>query len=124
MKTEIKLLSGALGAEIVGIDLTDISDENFKKINNLLLEHKVIFFRNQDITAEEQLAFLNKLHGLRYMTVVPHNVIGIGQRYMDPYRNVVAIMINRMKQGKPIVIYGDGTQKRSFGYVEDALLQI
>mgnify|MGYP001357980925 CR=1 FL=1 len=42
---EIKLLSGALGAEIKGIDLTDVSDENFKKINDLLLEHKVIFFR-------------------------------------------------------------------------------
>jgi taurine dioxygenase len=36
---EIKLLSGALGAEIKGIDLTDVSDENFKKINDLLLEH-------------------------------------------------------------------------------------
>ena len=52
---EIKLLSGALGAEIKGIDLADSSDENFKKINDLLLEHKVIFFRNQDITPEEQL---------------------------------------------------------------------
>ena len=40
---EIKLLSGALGAEIKGIDLTDVSNENFTKINNLLLEHKVIF---------------------------------------------------------------------------------
>ena len=29
---------------------------NFKKINKLLLEHKVIFFRNQNITADEQLA--------------------------------------------------------------------
>jgi taurine dioxygenase len=28
---EIKLLSGALGAEIKGIDLTDVSNENFKK---------------------------------------------------------------------------------------------
>ena len=73
------------------------------------------------VQAEEQLAFLNKLHGLRYMTVVPHNVIGIGQRYMDPYRNVVAIMINRMKQGKPIVIYGDGTQKRSFSNIMDCV---
>ena len=44
---DVKLLSGALGAEISGIDLTDVSDENFKTINNLLLEHKVIFFRNQ-----------------------------------------------------------------------------
>ena len=40
---EIKLLSGALGAEIRGIDLTDVSDENFKKVNDLLLEHKVFF---------------------------------------------------------------------------------
>ena len=60
MKTEIKLLSGALGAEIVGIDLTDISDENFKKINNLLLEHKVIFFRDQPITKEQQIALAEK----------------------------------------------------------------
>ena len=29
---EIKLLSGALGAEIKGIDLTDVSNQNFKKI--------------------------------------------------------------------------------------------
>ena len=46
---EIKLLSGALGAEIKGIDLKDTSDENFKKINDLLLEHKVIFFRDQSL---------------------------------------------------------------------------
>ena len=52
---DVKLLSGALGAEISGIDLKDASLENFKNINKLLLEHKVIFFRNQDITAEEQL---------------------------------------------------------------------
>ena len=44
MQVETKLLSGALGAEIRGIDLTDTSDENFNKINSLLLEHKVIFF--------------------------------------------------------------------------------
>jgi taurine dioxygenase len=52
----IKLLSGALGAEISGIDLKDSSKENYERINNLLLEHKVIFFRNQDITHEEQIA--------------------------------------------------------------------
>ena len=57
---EIKLLSGALGAEISGIDLKDTSDENFKKINDLLLEHKVIFFRNQLINAEEQIALAEK----------------------------------------------------------------
>jgi len=57
---EIKLLSGALGAEISGIDLTDTSDQNFKKINDLLLEHKVIFFRDQPITNEQQIALAGK----------------------------------------------------------------
>ena len=53
---DVKLLSGALGAEVSGIDLKDSSEKNFKIINNFLLKHKVIFFRNQKITSEEQLA--------------------------------------------------------------------
>ena len=57
---EIKLLSGALGAEIKGIDLKDTSDENIKKINDLLLEHKVIFFRDQIINADEHKALAEK----------------------------------------------------------------
>jgi len=57
---DIRLLSGALGAEVEGIDLKDSSKENFKVINNLLLEHKVIFFRNQKITPEEQLALAKR----------------------------------------------------------------
>jgi len=51
----IKLLSGACGAEIEGIDLRDTSGKNIKTIKNLLFEHKVIFFRNQDITQLEQI---------------------------------------------------------------------
>ena len=60
MEIETKLLSGALGAEIKGIDLTDLSDNNFKKINNLLLEHKVIFFRDQPLTAEQHISLAEK----------------------------------------------------------------
>jgi len=57
---EVKLLSGALGAEIKGLDLKDTSDKNFNKINDLLLEHKVIFFRNQKITTEEHVTLAKK----------------------------------------------------------------
>ena len=53
---EIKLISGALGAEIFGIDLKDSSEKNFSLINKLLLEHKVLFFREQNITPEEQIS--------------------------------------------------------------------
>ena len=57
---DIKLLSGALGAEVNGINLKDSSEKNFQIINNLLLEHKVIFFRNQEITTEEHKALAKK----------------------------------------------------------------
>ena len=46
---EINLISGALGAEVSGMNLKDSSLENWEKINKLLLEHKVLFFRNQNI---------------------------------------------------------------------------
>ena len=53
---DVKLLSGALGAEINGIDLKDSSINNFNLINKLLLEHKVLFFRDQNITSDEQIS--------------------------------------------------------------------
>ena len=57
---EIELISGALGAEVKGIDLKNSSIENWNVINDLLLEHKVLFFRNQNITSEEQLNLARK----------------------------------------------------------------
>ena len=50
--------------------------------------------------------------------------MGVGQRYFDPFRNVVGIMINRCLQHKPIIIYGDGEQKRSFSNVLDCIKAI
>ena len=57
---EVNLLSGALGAEVNGIDLKDSSQKNWQLINNLMLEHKALFFRDQDITCEEQINLAKK----------------------------------------------------------------
>lgn len=43
-------LAAAMGAEIQGVDLSNVSDEAFKEIENALYRHKLIFFRNQDIS--------------------------------------------------------------------------
>ena len=50
-----------------------------------------------------------------------HNIYGPRQRYDDPYRNVAAIMANRMLMGRPPVVYGDGRQKRCFSYIDDCV---
>lgn len=59
------------------------------------------------------------VHGMEYVIAVPHNIIGPRQKYDDPYRNVAAIMINLMLQDRQPIIYGDGTQKRCFSFIED-----
>lgn len=73
------------------------------------------------VAAEQTLISLCKLHDVEYVILVPHNIIGPRQRYCDPYRNVASIMINRALQDKPLLIYGDGQQKRCFSPVGDCL---
>lgn len=73
------------------------------------------------VAAEETLKSLCKLHSIEWVIAVPHNIIGVRQRYNDPFRNVASIMINRALQGKPIYVYGDGQQKRCFSPIKDCL---
>ena len=56
--------------------------------------------------------------GLNYSIVRPHNIIGIYQNIWDRYRNVVGIWIRRILNKEPILIYGDGKQRRAFSDVK------
>ena len=73
------------------------------------------------VAAEEVLKNLCELNGIEWVIAIPHNIIGPRQKYDDPFRNVVSIMINRMLQGKAPIIYGDGEQTRCFSYIDDCL---
>lgn len=70
---------------------------------------------------ELDLQTLGSVHGMEWTIAVPHNIIGPRQKYDDPYRNVAAIMINLMLQGRQPIIYGDGQQKRCFSFVQDCV---
>jgi taurine dioxygenase len=55
---QIRRIAGALGAEILGIDLSkDLSPETAKAIRAAFLEHLVIFFRDQNVTPGQFMAF-------------------------------------------------------------------
>lgn len=73
------------------------------------------------VAAEQTLKSLASVHGIEYVIAVPHNIIGVRQNYTDPFRNVASIMINRMKQGKQPIIYGDGRQTRCFSPIGDVV---
>lgn len=68
---------------------------------------------------EHATEILSKVFPFEYTIIRPHNVYGSRQNLADPYRNVIAIFINRILQGKNFFIYGDGNQKRAFSYIDD-----
>lgn len=70
-------------------------------------------------TVEQELQISKTMFGLDYVIFRPHNIYGEKQNLGDPYRNVVGIFMNLMMQGKPLSIFGDGSQQRAFTYVGD-----
>jgi taurine dioxygenase len=65
---QVAPIAGALGAELSGIDLSRLgqggsnaeADANFKIIHDALMNHGVIFFRNQTLTREAQLSLARR----------------------------------------------------------------
>jgi len=54
---EIRRLSGSLGAEIRGISLADAGPAEAERIQELLMDHLVLFFPDQHLTPDEHIAF-------------------------------------------------------------------
>ena len=55
---ELRPLSPALGAELIGIDLSNpLNDKLFTAIYQAFLDYQVLLFRNQDIPPARQVAF-------------------------------------------------------------------
>ena len=66
-------MSPTIGAEIDGISLAEPMDtETFDEVHRALLEFKVIFFRDQDITPQQHVAFARRFGELETHPFLPH----------------------------------------------------
>jgi len=55
---ELRRLCPTIGAEVEGVDLSEALTADIKdRLHAALLEHKVLFFRNQNISVNQQMAF-------------------------------------------------------------------
>ena len=70
----IKPLTGALGAEVTGIDLTSMTSAEEEALEQAFLEHLVLSIRDQDLTAQSLLDLTLQLGGVgetTYITGLP-----------------------------------------------------
>ncbi len=71
-RLDIAPMTPCIGAEIGGIDLRDdLSGEQIADIRAALLTYKVIFFRDQDITEDQHIAFARRFGELEVHPITP-----------------------------------------------------
>ena len=69
----VSRLTASIGAEVSGVDLGAVarSDELFAELKSLLLAHKVLFYRDQDITRAEHVQLARRFGPLEDHPVAP-----------------------------------------------------
>ena len=60
-RMNVQRIAGALGAEITGIDLRRLSAADIDEVRRVWLEHLVVFFREQELSPEEFMAFARRI---------------------------------------------------------------
>lgn len=91
---EIRPFDAPLGAEIIGLDLSDpLSAEDFARIHQAHLDYHVVVFRDQRITPAQQIAFSRRFGPLQIHVLHQFQLAGHPE---------ILIVSNVLKDGKPI----------------------
>jgi taurine dioxygenase len=95
MALKIIPTGAVVGAEVRGVDLSQpLGDNIFADIEHAYDEHGVIFFRTQDITPEQQVAFTRRFGEIEF------NIFG--ERWSVPGSPEIVVVSNITEDGKPI----------------------
>lgn len=94
MKLHFRPLSDAIGAEIMGVDLSrPIELEVFAEIRRVWLDHNIVLFRGQDMSPEEQIRFSRYWGEIELHTASDYHMLGHPEVFINS---------NIVKDGKPI----------------------
>lgn len=62
-----------------------------------------------------------KTYGTKVVIVRPFNIFGEGQKEDEGGGAVIPIFVKRVMDGKPLYIFGDGSQTRDYMYIDDVI---
>ena len=79
---DIRPLTGALGAEILGVDLANLDDTAFSSIHQAFLDYSVLVFRDQQLSEEQFAAFGKRFARLEEEPFLPHKSETPGVYYL------------------------------------------
>ncbi len=95
---ETRPIAGALGAEILGIDLGTVNDAAFEEVRDALRRHEVVFFRDQHLSPDAHLSLSRRFGDL---CDVPH-----ASRRLDGYPDILEV-VDKATSGNKRNVGGD-----------------
>lgn len=96
---ETRRVTGTLGAEISGVDLcAPMDDATVAALTDALVEHKVLFFRDQPLTTEQHLAF-----GRRFGTLEVHPFTEAAPGYFGNLPGFEQVLVLESTAERPVV---------------------
>jgi UDP-glucose 4-epimerase len=112
VKKGVKRLVYSSSASVYGDAVREPMDEDHPFNNKN-------FYGATKICGEAMLRAFHHRYGLNYVGLRYMNVYGPRQDYQGTYIAVIMKILDRLDQGLPPVVYGDGSQAYDFVYVED-----
>jgi taurine dioxygenase len=105
----------ALGAEIQGVDLRTVDEDDFSKIYRAWLDHSVLLFRSQNLTDEDLIVFSEKFGELDWAPIQES-----GRRFVEGHPEIYVVS-NVFEKGEPIGSLGAGeaTWHTDMSYIPD-----
>ncbi len=89
---DVRKIDGGCGAEVLGIDVKAMSNRQWDEVQAAFVEHGVIFFRDQDLTPDQHIAFARRWAPIdinRYFTpVAGYPEIAEVRKEPDQKRNI------------------------------------
>ncbi len=105
---EVRKLSPACGAEILGLDLRQpLPEQTVHDLREVWNENVVLVFRDQDLTEEDQLRFAGRFGPLGERKQPPEALASRTQGVLQTDQRVM--LVSNMKiNGEPVGSFGDG----------------
>lgn len=92
----------ALGAEIRGLDLKNLTEAEFEAVHRAWLDHSVLLFRGQQLSDVDLIAFSRRFGGLDWAPVQE-----TGRRFVEGHPEIYVVS-NVIENGVPIGNLGSG----------------
>jgi UDP-glucose 4-epimerase len=115
-KNNIKKLIVASSAAVYGEGTPNV------KLTENLETNPISPYGESKVEMEQEIREFALKYDINYVILRFFNIYGVGQS--DEYAGVITKFIEKIRQGKSLEIFGDGTQTRDFVAVEDVINSI